>query len=123
MNLTVGTVAYAAPEQLMSLPIDGRADQYALAAKAFHLLTGLSPFQNSNPVAVISQHLSLAPPKLSTYRPELNTLDDVLAKALSKEPAQRFATCAAFAQALGSHRGWRVPDTELDSFSGNTPAG
>ena len=39
-NIAVGTVAYAAPEQLMGLPLDGRADQYSLAATAFELLTG-----------------------------------------------------------------------------------
>lgn len=46
-NLTLGTVAYAAPEQLMGGPMDGRADQYALAVTAFHLLTGSLPFQLS----------------------------------------------------------------------------
>ena len=56
-NVAVGTVAYAAPEQLTGSNIDGRADQYALAATAFHLLTGAPPFQHSNPIAVISQHL------------------------------------------------------------------
>jgi len=40
MNLTVSTVSYAAPEQLMGHDIDGRADQYALAGTAFQLLTG-----------------------------------------------------------------------------------
>ena len=39
-NMTVGTVSYAAPEQLMGRDLDGRADQYALAATAYHLLTG-----------------------------------------------------------------------------------
>jgi serine/threonine protein kinase, bacterial len=48
-NVTVGTVAYAAPEQLMGKDIDGRADQYALAATAFHLLTGTQLFQHSKP--------------------------------------------------------------------------
>ncbi len=41
-NMTVGTVSYAAPEQLMGRDLDGRADQYALAATAYHLLTGLT---------------------------------------------------------------------------------
>ena len=72
-NMTVGTVAYAAPEQLMGAAIDGGADQYALAATAFHLLTGSPPYQHSNPVAVISQHLSAAPPKLSDRRPEFGS--------------------------------------------------
>jgi serine/threonine protein kinase, bacterial len=38
--MTVGTVAYSAPEQLMGEDVDGRADEYALAATTFHLLTG-----------------------------------------------------------------------------------
>ena len=59
-NMTVGTVAYAAPEQLMGEQLDGRADQYALAATAYHLLTGTPLFQHSNPAVVISQHLSAA---------------------------------------------------------------
>ncbi|MBV9722998.1 MAG: serine/threonine protein kinase, partial [Mycobacterium sp.] len=76
-NVAVGTVAYAAPEQLIGSNIDGRADQYALAATAFHLLTGAPPYRNSNPVAVIGQHLHEPPPRLSDYRPDLADLDDV----------------------------------------------
>jgi serine/threonine-protein kinase len=105
-NVAVGTVAYAAPEQLTGSNIDGRADQYALAATAFHLLTGAPPFQHSNPVAVISQHLHEDPPRLSEYRPELAHLDDVFFKALAKQPADRFDRCRAFAEAVSE----RVPD-------------
>jgi serine/threonine-protein kinase len=50
-NMTVGTVAYAAPEQLMGEEIDGRADQYALAATAFHLLTDTPLFQTQIPLS------------------------------------------------------------------------
>lgn len=100
-NMTVGTVSYAAPEQLMGNPVDGRADQYALAATAYELLTGRPPFQNSNPAVVISQHLSALPPAIGDHRPELAHLDPVFAKALAKEPADRFDRCADFARALG----------------------
>jgi serine/threonine-protein kinase len=99
-NVAVGTVAYAAPEQLTGSNIDGRADQYALAATAFHLLTGAPPFQHSNPIAVISQHLHEDPPRLSDYRPELAHLDDVFFKALAKQPEDRFERCRAFAAAV-----------------------
>jgi len=99
-NMTVGTVSYAAPEQLMGGQLDGRADQYALAATAFHLLTGAPPFVNSNPAVVISQHLSASPPALGAQRPELSSLDAVLAKALAKDPNDRFEQCADFARAL-----------------------
>jgi len=99
-NVAVGTVAYAAPEQLTGGNIDGRADQYALAATAFHLLTGAPPFRHSNPIAVISQHLHDDPPRLSDYRPDLACLDDVFFKALAKQPEDRFERCRAFAAAV-----------------------
>lgn len=99
-NVAVGTVAYAAPEQLTGSPIDGRADQYALAATAFHLLTGAPPFQHSNPIAVISQHLHEDPPRLSDFRPDLAELDEVFCKALAKQPEDRFDRCRAFAAAV-----------------------
>ena len=72
-NMTVGTVAYAAPEQLMGEDIDGRADQYALAATAYHLLTGSQLFPHSNPAVVISRHLNSPPPALADTRPDLAT--------------------------------------------------
>ncbi|OBB70899.1 serine/threonine-protein kinase [Mycobacterium sp. 852014-52144_SCH5372336] len=112
-NMTVGTVSYAAPEQLMGETLDGRADQYALAATAFHLLTGSPPFRNSNPAVVISQHLSAAPPAIGSHRPDLANLDPVLAKALSKNPKDRFERCADFARALSHHLG--VASSDPDS--------
>jgi serine/threonine protein kinase, bacterial len=99
-NVAVGTVAYAAPEQLIGSNIDGRADQYALAATAFHLLTGSPPYWHSNPVVVIGQHLHAAPPKLSDHRPDLAAFDDIFAKALAKDPADRFDRCRDFAAAF-----------------------
>ena len=66
-NMSVGTVAYSAPEQLVGEEIDGRADQYALAATAYHLLTGLQLFPHSNPAVAISRHLNAAPPVLAGH--------------------------------------------------------
>ena len=100
-NMTVGTVAYSAPEQLMGEEIDGRADRYALAATAYHLLTGSQLFPHSNQAVVISRHLNAAPPTLAETRPELASLDPVLAAALAKDPNDRFARCTDFARALG----------------------
>jgi serine/threonine protein kinase, bacterial len=100
MNMTVGTVAYAAPEQLMGESMNGRADQYALAATAYHLLTGAQLFPHSNPAVVISRHLNTKPPNLGDCRPDCACLDDVLQIALDKDPANRFTSCSAFAQAL-----------------------
>jgi serine/threonine-protein kinase len=102
-NVAVGTVAYAAPEQLVGSNIDGRADQYALAASAFHLLTGAPPYRHSNPVAVIGQHLHADLPRLSDHRPDLADLDEVFFKGLAKDPADRFDRCREFAAAFSEH--------------------
>src|SRR3984957_19123853 len=109
-NVAVGTVAYAAPEQLVGSNIDGRADQYTLAASAFHLLTGAPPYRHSNPVAVIGQHLHADPPRLSDHRPDLADLDKVFLKALAKDPADRFDRCREFAAAFSEHVSDRAAD-------------
>ncbi len=99
-NIAVGTISYIAPEQLLGKPLDGRADQYALAATTFHLLTGAPPFQDSNRAVVISHHLHTPPPRISDRRPDLAHLDAVLARALAKDPNERYPNCLAFARAL-----------------------
>jgi serine/threonine-protein kinase len=99
-EVTVGTVTYAAPEQLTGQEIDGRADQYALAATAFHLMTANAPFDNTNPAVVIGQHLSAKPPAIGTYRQELAAFGPVFAKAMAKNPADRYRCCRDFAEAM-----------------------
>jgi serine/threonine-protein kinase len=97
-NMLVGTTAYCAPEQLKGAALDGRADQYALGCTAFHLLTGVAPFHDSNAAVVIGQHLSAPPPPIG--RPGLADLDPVIARVLAKNPDDRYPTCADFASAL-----------------------
>jgi serine/threonine-protein kinase len=99
-NVAVGTISYVAPEQLLGKSLDGRADQYALAATTFYLLTGAPPFQDSNRAVVLSHHLSTPPPRISERRPELAHLDAVLARALAKDPSERYPNCVDFARAL-----------------------
>lgn len=99
-NTTFGTVSYAAPEQLMGDSIDGRADQYALAGAAFHLLTGSPAFAHANPAVVISRHLSESPPRPGDVRPELADFDEPFARALAKAASERFPRCQDFAKAL-----------------------
>jgi serine/threonine protein kinase, bacterial len=114
-NMTVGSVLYAAPEQLTGEPLDGRADQYALAATAYHLLTGEPTFPHSNPAVVIGRHLNTPAPKLADQRSDLAALDPVMTAALSKDPAGRFNSCQDFAlaltQRLDSEPG-TLPDTQ-----------
>ena len=70
-NMAVGTMAYAAPEQLRGESLDGRTDQYALACTAFDLLTGSPPYVDSNPAVVITKHVAAPVPSLAERRPEL----------------------------------------------------
>ena len=97
----LGTLAYASPEQVRSEPVDGRADQYALACSAFELLAGTPPFQRDDPAALMYAHLFADPPALSAQRPDLAAaVDEVFARALAKAPAERYASCGEFADAL-----------------------
>ncbi|OBK21917.1 hypothetical protein A5634_08935 [Mycobacterium asiaticum] len=102
-NVAVGTVSYAAPEQLRGDPVDSRADQYALACTTFHLLTGAPPYPDANPTVVITQHVYAPPPSISARRAELAGLDSVFIRAMAKEPSGRFDSCGEFATQLQSH--------------------
>ncbi|BCI81218.1 serine/threonine-protein kinase [Mycobacterium sp. SMC-18] len=118
-NMAVGTVAYAAPEQLRGEGMDGRTDQYALACTAFQLLTGNPPYADSNPAVVITKHVTAPAPSLGEHRPELRGLDPVLARAMSKTPAARFASCGEFAHALEQQS--RQPMTMVPNDFRNQP--
>jgi serine/threonine protein kinase len=97
----LGTVSYAAPEQIGGKLVDGRADQYSLACAAFELLSGMPPFPRETAEAVIWAHMSEPPPLLTSRRPELPAVvDGALAKALAKAPEDRYASCQDFAHAL-----------------------
>jgi serine/threonine protein kinase len=97
----MGTLGYAAPEQLAGKPLDGRADQYSLACSAFELLAGSPPYPHDEPGAVVWAHMSEPPPSLTSRHPELPApIDGVLARALAKKPEDRYATCRDFASAL-----------------------
>jgi serine/threonine-protein kinase len=97
----LGTPNYAAPEQGRNVTVDGRADQYALACVAYHLLTGMPPFEREGPWAILMAHLSEPPPSVRVRRPELpEAVDRVLARALAKDPEERYGSCRVFAGAL-----------------------
>jgi serine/threonine protein kinase len=97
----LGTPDYSAPEQIQGRPVDGRADQYALACVTYQLLTGEAPFERDQGMAVLLAHLSEPPPSLVERRPDLPAAaDEVLARALAKVPEKRFGSCADFADAL-----------------------
>ncbi len=110
-GLLVGTLDYMAPEQVQGEPVNGRTDQYSLACSAYELLSGAPPFTRDQPMAMIWAHVRDEPPALSSRRPDLpQPVDAVLARALAKSPADRYATCRDFAGAL--REALRLPQYE-----------
>jgi Protein kinase domain/Fibronectin type III domain len=100
-GLFLGTPDYVSPEQITGKTVDGRSDQYALACAAFEILTGKPPFSRDHGMAVIYAHTSEPPPALSARRPGLpSSVDPVVARALAKDPADRYDTCQEFAESL-----------------------
>jgi serine/threonine protein kinase/Tol biopolymer transport system component len=115
----LGTPDYIAPEQIEGLPVDGRADQYALACVAFELLTAAVIFARKEGWATVWAHLNSPPPPVTSVRPDLSpAVDQVLARALAKAPQDRYASCQQFADALREALG--LAPYHLDS--GATPA-
>ncbi|RJO72139.1 serine/threonine protein kinase [Nocardia panacis] len=99
----VATIAYAAPEQLSGRPLDHRADIYSLGCAFFKLLTGRNPYPATQPALVMMGHLHEPPPQATAVNPGLPpAIDHVFAKAMAKNPAERFATCREFTDAAAN---------------------
>jgi serine/threonine protein kinase/ABC-type oligopeptide transport system substrate-binding subunit len=92
----VGTLDYAAPEQFEGKPLDARTDVYSLGAVLFECLTGRAPFPRPNEAAVMYAHMMEPPPAVTAERPELpGRIDEVVRRAMAKEPADRHPTAGA----------------------------
>ncbi|MEV6771303.1 serine/threonine-protein kinase [Nocardia sp. NPDC051030] len=99
----VATIAYASPEQLSGQPLNHRADIYSLACSFFRLTTGRNPYPGTQPAMVMMGHLQEPPPRITAVDPSLPAaLDEVLAVAMAKHPADRFESCHEFTSALKS---------------------
>ena len=102
----LGTLEYVAPEQIEGKPVDGRTDQYALAAIIVECLTGAPLFPRDSDLAIINAQLRDAPPSVHERRPELPiAVDAVLARALAKQPDDRYRDCRSFLEELRSALG------------------
>src|SRR5258705_3923173 len=120
----IGTIEYCAPDQIEGKDVDARADVYALACVLYECVVGTPPFHRSSDVAVLYAHLHAPPPKLSKAAPDLPAaLEPVLAKALSKSPLDRYATCGEF---IAVARAAPVPEPRVSrappAISGGLPA-
>ncbi|MFW0793808.1 serine/threonine-protein kinase [Gordonia sp. CPCC 205515] len=92
-----GSIAYAAPELLTAQRLSPQTDEYALAASMFELLVGSPPYPRPTAFAVTHAHLHDQVPLLTRTRPWLpSSLNSVFAKALAKDPRDRYDTCGEF---------------------------
>jgi Protein kinase domain len=96
----VGTLDYVAPEQISGGTVDARADVYALGCLLFKLLTGEVPFPKDGEAARLFAHLNDPPPAPSLYVPEVSmALDDVVIRAMSKAPEDRYPSAGDLGRA------------------------
>ena len=123
VGTSVGTPAYMSPEQAAGdSELDGRSDQYSLGCVLFEMLSGAPPFAGSAG-SIVRQHLTADPPSVCAIRPDVPTaVDEAIHRALSKDPAHRFADMTEFAQALESHETTERQRQTLRPSSATPPA-
>jgi serine/threonine protein kinase len=120
----LGTADYAAPEQISGGRAHVQTDQYALACVAFTLLTGALPFARNEPMAVLWAHLNDPPPSATAHRFDLSpAVDQVLGRALAKNPAARYPSCGAFADALRAALGVGPYSVPTPAYPGHPARG
>jgi serine/threonine-protein kinase len=97
-----------APEQGGDGQLTHSADLYSLGIILYEMLTGKLPFTADTPVAVLLKHMSDSPPSIRTHVPDLPVaLEQVLHRALAKEPQDRFPSGTALVQAV--EKAWGLP--------------
>jgi eukaryotic-like serine/threonine-protein kinase len=102
----MGTAQYISPEQAQGHPVDARADLYSIGVVLYELLTGRVPFDAESAVTIALKQVSEEPPRPSELNPDISPqLEDVVIRALQKDPAYRFADADEFIHALGEVRG------------------
>ncbi len=100
-DMLIGTPQYISPEQAKGDPIDARSDLYSLGVVIFEMLTGRVPFSADTPYAVIHDHIYSPLPLPRSINPNLSSsLEQVLLKALAKDPGNRYATATELMTAL-----------------------
>jgi eukaryotic-like serine/threonine-protein kinase len=99
-GMVVGTPAYLAPEQVLGMPVDARTDLYATGGVLFRMLTGRMTFVANSPEELVIAQVKTVPERVSKFVTVPAGLDEVVARALAKDPENRYATAAEMAAAL-----------------------
>jgi serine/threonine-protein kinase len=97
----VGTPSYMSPEQAQGQTLDGRSDVYALGIMLFEMATGRRPFQNETPYSIAVMQVTTPPPVPRSINPQIpGSVEQVILKALKKQPQNRYQTAVQLAEAL-----------------------
>ncbi len=121
-DAVMGTPAYISPEQAQGMPVDQRSDIYSLGIILYEMVTGGVPFVADTPLAVLFKHISDPLPLPSKVKPDIpEAIEQVILKALAKDPQDRFATAGEFVtawknaleQAKKAHQRETVPPTPV----------
>src|SRR5688572_22511245 len=114
-GMALGTIGYMAPEQAAGeREVDGRADIYALGIVGYEILAGHPPFEATTAQALLVAHLTEDATPLSRERPEVpRVVSDALARAMAKDPKDRWQTAEMLRDALEAGR---MPTTQIPGF-------
>lgn len=97
----IGTPAYMSPEQALGKPGDERVDIYSLGVLLFQMVTNQLPFAADTPLAVVMKHVNDPTPSPGTFNPDVpQDLQEVIMKAMAKDPDDRYQSAAEMAAAL-----------------------
>ncbi|MFL5760827.1 MAG: Stk1 family PASTA domain-containing Ser/Thr kinase [Thermomicrobiales bacterium] len=103
----LGTVHYVSPEQASGLMATPSSDIYSLAVVAYEMVTGQLPFDADTPVGIAMKHVNEPPIPPAKINPAVpRSVNDVIMRALAKDPTKRFPSASSFADALTT---WRTP--------------
>ncbi|HET6317958.1 MAG TPA: protein kinase, partial [Chloroflexota bacterium] len=111
----IGTPAYMAPEQVLGKAVDQRTDLYAFGVVLYEMLTGRVPYGGDTPLQVAFKHVQGPLPPPRDANPDLPAaVEEVVLKALAKDPEARFGSAAEFANALTAAVGQTATVDERD---------
>ena len=116
----IGTPNYMSPEQAMGLPLDARSDVFSIGAILYEMITGHRAFDGADVDEILTKVVKTEPPALSSWRPDVSpVMEEIVFRALAKDPAQRYQTAGQLRNDLASFAGRPVapatsPPVELE---------